>query len=63
LYNLAWGAGLLGGPALGGFVFEHVGFQRLALLWAPPVALVTIVLAGLRSRTPKNSVHLQADGS
>jgi len=63
LYNLAWGAGLLGGPALGGFVFEQVGFQRLALLWAPPVALVTIVLAGLRSRTPKNSVHLQADGS
>ena len=28
LYNLAWGAGLLGGPALGGFLFERMGFSR-----------------------------------
>jgi MFS transporter, DHA1 family, solute carrier family 18 (vesicular amine transporter), member 1/2 len=49
LYNLAWGAGLLGGPAIGGFLFERVGFQNLALGWAPPVALVTIVLAGVKS--------------
>jgi DHA1 family solute carrier family 18 vesicular amine transporter 1/2 len=35
LYNVAWGAGLLGGPAVGGFLFEHVGFARLTLAWAP----------------------------
>ena len=27
LYNMAWGAGLLGGPALGGFLFERIGFR------------------------------------
>jgi len=35
LYNLAWGAGLLSGPALGGFLFERLGFSVLMLLWAP----------------------------
>ena len=37
LYNLAWGVGLLGGPALGGFLFERMGFARLLLAWAPAV--------------------------
>jgi MFS family permease len=49
LYNLAWGVGLLGGPALGGFLFERMGFARLLLAWAPAVALVTIVLGRVRS--------------
>src|SRR5205823_8898061 len=40
LYNLAWGAGLLAGPALGGFLFERMGFARLLLAWSPPLALV-----------------------
>ena len=35
LYNLAWGAGLLSGPALGGFLFERLGFSVLMVLWAP----------------------------
>ena len=35
LYNLAWGVGLLGGPALGGFLFERLGFGPLMLGWAP----------------------------
>ena len=49
LYNVAWGVGLLGGPALGGFLFERMGFDRLLLAWAPAVALVTIALARVRS--------------
>jgi MFS family permease len=49
LYNLAWGAGLLGGPALGGFLFERMGFSRLLLAWAPAIALVTVALARVRS--------------
>jgi multidrug resistance protein len=45
LYNVAWGIGLLGGPAIGGFMYEQIGFQRLALAWAPLVILITLVLA------------------
>jgi multidrug resistance protein len=49
LYNLAWGAGLLGGPALGGFLFERLGFRTLVVAWAPCVALVTIALARVKA--------------
>ena len=52
LYNLAWGAGLLGGPALGGFLFERMGFSRLLVAWAPPIAFVTVALARVRSPNP-----------
>jgi MFS family permease len=45
LYNMAWGVGLLGGPALGGFLFERLGFVRLSLAWAPVVIVVTLLLA------------------
>ena len=48
LYNVAWGVGLLGGPALGGFLFEQVGLARLALWWAPAVLLLTILVARAR---------------
>jgi MFS family permease len=41
LYNLAWGAGLLGGPALGGFLFDRLGFGWLLLAWAPPLAAMS----------------------
>ena len=49
LYNLAWGAGLLGGPALGGFLLERLGFRPTIVAWAPALALVTIVLARVKS--------------
>ena len=49
LYNLAWGAGLLAGPAIGGFLFERMGFARLLVAWAPAIALVTVALARVRS--------------
>jgi multidrug resistance protein len=45
LYNTAWAIGLLGGPALGGFLFDHAGFRLLTLLWAPTVVIVTVLLA------------------
>ena len=44
LYNVAWGVGLLAGPALGGFLFERMGFEKLALAWAPCVIVVTLLL-------------------
>jgi multidrug resistance protein len=52
LYNLAWGAGLLGGPALGGVLFEGIGFRNILLVWAPPLALVTMVLWRVKSGRP-----------
>ena len=44
LYNMAWGAGLMGGPALGGFLFERLGFAPLLLIWAPLLVVVSGVL-------------------
>ncbi len=45
LYNFAWALGLLAGPALGGFLYERVGFARLTLIWAPSVVAVTLWLS------------------
>jgi DHA1 family solute carrier family 18 vesicular amine transporter 1/2 len=56
LYNMAWGVGLLGGPALGGFLFDRLGFGRLALLWAPMLIVVTWLLAGVQSPARKEIV-------
>ena len=58
LYNMAWGAGLLCGPALAGFIFERAGFARLTLIWAPALLVVTLLLARVQSPTPPNLEHL-----
>jgi MFS transporter, DHA1 family, solute carrier family 18 (vesicular amine transporter), member 1/2 len=58
LYNMAWGAGLLGGPAVGGFLFERLGFSRLALAWAPALLAIAWVLAGVQSRGSPTEEHV-----
>lgn len=50
LYNVAWGVGLLSGPALGGFLYQSIGFQYLALVWAPLVIGTSGMLAMQGSR-------------
>jgi predicted MFS family arabinose efflux permease len=45
LYNMAWGAGLLSGPAIAGFVYERQGFTRLTLVWAIVLLLAASRLA------------------
>jgi MFS transporter, DHA1 family, solute carrier family 18 (vesicular amine transporter), member 1/2 len=50
VYNFAWGIGLLSGPAIGGFLFERLGFARLTLMWMPFV-LVTSLLLILKADT------------
>jgi MFS family permease len=45
VYNFAWGFGLLIGPAIGGFLFEQLGFARLTFVWMPLVVATTILLA------------------
>lgn len=49
IYNTAWGFGLLGGPALGGWLFERVGFAALATGWAVVAIVATIALARVKS--------------
>jgi len=44
LYNFAWGVGLLTGPAIGGFLFERLGFRTLALVWAPFILVTTALM-------------------
>jgi predicted MFS family arabinose efflux permease len=34
IYNTAWGVGLLSGPALGGWLFDRIGFATLMTSWA-----------------------------
>jgi MFS family permease len=52
LYNMAWGVGLLGGPAISGFMFERMGFGWLMLMWAPPLVIVTWLLGRVQSSLP-----------
>ncbi len=47
-YNVAWAVGMLGGPALGGFLLESVGFGLLTLLWAPFLIGVMVALVRVR---------------
>jgi multidrug resistance protein len=49
LYNMAWGAGLLSGPAIGGFLYERMGFTHLILAWSPTLVVVTLLLARVQS--------------
>jgi DHA1 family solute carrier family 18 vesicular amine transporter 1/2 len=44
VYNFAWGIGLLSGPAIGGYLFERLGFARLTLLWMPLVLVTSLLL-------------------
>ena len=54
---MAWGVGLLGGPALSGFLFERIGFARLTLVWAPALLIVTWLLARVQSPQALREEH------
>ena len=54
LYNVAWAIGLLVGPAIGGFLFERIGFARLTLGWAPVVVIIALAILRL-SRAPSGA--------
>jgi multidrug resistance protein len=55
LYNLAWGAGLLGGPAAGGFLYERIGFTNLSLLWGPMLVVVSLLFSRVQLRPSRRS--------
>lgn len=48
LYNFGWGVGLLGGPALGGFLLERIGFSALTVTWALAVGVAMLGLGAVR---------------
>jgi MFS family permease len=50
IYNTAWGVGILGGPALGGWLFERLDFGTLTLGWALALLLVTLSLSRVQSQ-------------
>jgi predicted MFS family arabinose efflux permease len=52
LYNVAWAVGLLTGPAIGGYLYERLGFTTLTLIWAPAAVLVALALSRMESRRP-----------
>lgn len=56
LYNLAWGAGLLGGPAAGGYLYERIGFTKLSVAWSPVLILVAVALSRVQLMTSRRSV-------
>jgi len=62
LYNMAWGVGLLAGPAAGGFLFERYGFGRLALVWAPALALAALLLGRVNSPRERRADLAVSDG-
>jgi MFS transporter, DHA1 family, solute carrier family 18 (vesicular amine transporter), member 1/2 len=49
LYNAIWAVGLLGGPALGGYLYERMHFSTLALAWGIVVGVITLALPVFRS--------------
>ena len=49
VYNVAWAAGLMVGPALGGFVLERIGFGPLTIGWSVLLMITSLALARLRN--------------
>jgi MFS family permease len=45
LYNFAWAVGLLAGPALGGALYESLGFPRMSVLWSICAIAGTLIIA------------------
>jgi predicted MFS family arabinose efflux permease len=44
VYNVAWAAGLMAGPAVGGFLFQHAGFTALTVGWGLCCASICMAL-------------------
>jgi multidrug resistance protein len=59
LYNFAWGCGLLGGPAIGGVLYEAIGFTRMMTLW--PILLLTTAVWLATQENPRLRPHRSED--
>lgn len=45
VYNVAWAVGLMSGPALGGFLFERIGFDALVIAWGITLLALSAILS------------------
>jgi MFS transporter, DHA1 family, solute carrier family 18 (vesicular amine transporter), member 1/2 len=57
IYNVAWAVGLMSGPALGGFLFERIGFARLTLFWSILLFAAGLVFAKMRDGGGSTNGH------
>jgi multidrug resistance protein len=48
IYNVAWAAGLMICPALGGYLLERVGFEALLVSWGGLLLMTGLILARLK---------------
>ena len=48
VYNMAWAVGLMVAPALGGFLFERVGFEAMSIGWGILLVVIGVVLARIK---------------
>jgi DHA1 family solute carrier family 18 vesicular amine transporter 1/2 len=58
VYNVAWAVGLMSGPALGGFLFQHIGFTALTLVWSVSLLVVSLICTGLHVRAHRGLANL-----
>ena len=65
LYNMAWGAGLLGGPAIGGFVFERARLRAADAARGRPMLLLVSAAACARVQiaTVAPKLAVEPDGA
>ncbi len=49
VYNMAWAVGLMAGPAIGGFLFERIGFTPLMIVWS----VMLLAAAWVLRRAPR----------
>jgi multidrug resistance protein len=60
LYNFAWSLGLLAGPALGGALYERIGFVPLCMSWAIGLLAIAVILARASGPSPaRQAVNVQ----
>jgi len=57
IYNTAWAFGLLGGPSLGGWLFDRIGFSMLVTGWAVLVIAATLAIAGVKFKSTQRSLE------
>ena len=48
VYNMAWAVGLMVAPALGGFLFERVGFETMSIGWGILLVVIGITLSRMK---------------
>jgi MFS transporter, DHA1 family, solute carrier family 18 (vesicular amine transporter), member 1/2 len=57
IYNTAWAIGLLGGPSLGGWLFDRIGFPLLVTGWAVVVIAATAAIAGVKFKDSQRTLE------